>query len=147
MHSIKIQLVALTRAPPPDILGVSALVDAINHRCAAGATASTVLGPFHVNHDVMKPLWGNISEGQSGAASFVSGRVLDTEGAPVGGAIMDFWQTDGEKGAVASQSAACVCMRVKPTQVCTTFNSTENTKCSVAVIFAPKRTVFMDFGT
>lgn len=94
----------------------------------------------------MMPLWGNISEGQAGAASFVSGRVLDTEGAPVSGAIMDFWQTDGEKGAVASQCAACVRVRVKPTQVCTTFNSMENTKCSVAVTSAPKRTVFMHFG-
>jgi hydroxyquinol 1,2-dioxygenase len=84
--------------PTPDILGVSALVDAINHRNAAGATESTVLGPFHVNHDVMMPLWGNISEGQAGSASFVSGKVLDTEGQPVAGVLMDFWQTDGEKG-------------------------------------------------
>lgn len=66
--------------PTPDILGVSALVDAINHRNAAGATDSTVLGPFHVNHDTMMPLWGNISEGQAGSMSFVSGKVLDTEG-------------------------------------------------------------------
>lgn len=75
----------------------------MNHRYAAGATASTVtnrlsvlaaahlhpppppqvLGPFHVNHDVMVPMWGNISEGQAGAVSFVSGKVLDTEGRPV----------------------------------------------------------------
>jgi protocatechuate 3,4-dioxygenase beta subunit len=81
-----------------DVLGVSALIDTINHRHATGATATTVLGPFHVNHDVMMPMWGNISEGQAGAVSFVSGRVLDTEGHPVEGVLMDFWQTDGETG-------------------------------------------------
>jgi protocatechuate 3,4-dioxygenase beta subunit len=85
-----------------DILGVSALVDILNHRHSAGATASTVLGPFHVNHDVMLPLWGNISEGQAGAKSFVSGKVLDTEGVPIEGVLMDFWQTDGEKGSSCS---------------------------------------------
>ena len=103
---ILVPLSALTR-PAPDVLGVSSLVDVINHRYAAGATASTVtnrrsvlaaahlhppsppsptlqvLGPFHVNHDVMVPMWGNISEGQAGAVSFVSGKVLDTEGRPV----------------------------------------------------------------
>ena len=31
-----------------DTLGVSMLVDAINHRKPSGATASTVLGPIHV---------------------------------------------------------------------------------------------------
>src|SRR5947209_14299514 len=31
-----------------DTLGVSMLVDAINHRKPSGATESTVLGPFHV---------------------------------------------------------------------------------------------------
>ena len=31
-----------------DVLGVSMLVDAINHRKASGATESTVLGPFYV---------------------------------------------------------------------------------------------------
>jgi protocatechuate 3,4-dioxygenase beta subunit len=88
----------------PDVLGVSSLIDVINHRNAAGATASTVLGPFHVNHDVMMPMWGNISSGQAGATSFVSGKVLDTDGKPVEGVLMDFWQTDGEKGCVATKS-------------------------------------------
>jgi hypothetical protein len=36
-----------------------------------------------VNHEVMMPMWGNISEGQAGAPSFVSGRVMDTDGRPV----------------------------------------------------------------
>ena len=31
-----------------DVLGVSMLVDAINHRQPEGATETTVLGPFHV---------------------------------------------------------------------------------------------------
>ena len=31
-----------------DVLGVTMLVDAINHRKASAATESTVLGPFHM---------------------------------------------------------------------------------------------------
>jgi protocatechuate 3,4-dioxygenase beta subunit len=46
------------------------------------------------------PRWGDISAGQAGARSFVSGKVLDTEGRPIEGVLMDFWQTEGEKGLV-----------------------------------------------
>ena len=33
-----------------DTLGISMLVDAINHRTPEGATETTVLGPFYVQH-------------------------------------------------------------------------------------------------
>jgi len=36
-----------------DTLGVSMLVDAINHRLPQGATETTVLGPFYVNDPPM----------------------------------------------------------------------------------------------
>ena len=82
----------------PDILGGSAVVDVINHRNPAGATDSTVLGPFHVTGSPLLPLWGSIADGVAGTPAFVSGKVMDTQGRPVEGVVLDFWQTDGVKG-------------------------------------------------
>src|SRR3974377_685137 len=46
-----------------DTLGVSMLVDAINHRKPDGATESTVLGPFYVAGAPELPFGSNIAEG------------------------------------------------------------------------------------
>src|SRR5262247_1063607 len=46
-----------------DVLGISMLVDAINHRKPSGATESTVLGPFHVSGALALPMGANISNG------------------------------------------------------------------------------------
>ena len=45
-----------------DTLGVSMLIDAINHRKPKDATQSTVLGPFHVAGAPILPLGANISK-------------------------------------------------------------------------------------
>ncbi|ANN76437.1 dioxygenase [Bordetella flabilis] len=79
-----------------DVLGVSMLVDAINHRHPAGATASTVLGPFHVVGAPERPMGANISVGQGGEPLVVSGTVRDTAGRPVGGATLDVWMANHE---------------------------------------------------
>src|SRR5271157_4516701 len=63
-----------------DTLGVSMLVDAINHRWPAGATESTVLGPFYVENAKALSHGANISKGKGGAPTVVSGRVLDVNG-------------------------------------------------------------------
>ncbi len=76
-----------------DTLGVSMLVDAINHRWPAGATESTVLGPFYVDGAKALPHGANISKGKGGAPTVVSGRVLDVRGKPIRGATLDVWQT------------------------------------------------------
>ena len=44
-----------------DVLGVSMLIDAINHRKPAGASESTVLGPFHVADAPQREMGDNIS--------------------------------------------------------------------------------------
>lgn len=76
-----------------DTLGVSMLVDAINHRRPRQATANTVLGPFHVEGSPLRPLGYDIAAGvRGGAPTFVSGRVLDVEGRPLAGAELDVWQ-------------------------------------------------------
>lgn len=79
-----------------DTLGVSMLVDAINHRRPGGATETTVLGPFHVAGAQAMPMWGDIGAGVPGEPAYLSGRVLDLDGKPIAGATLDVWQTDGE---------------------------------------------------
>jgi hydroxyquinol 1,2-dioxygenase len=79
-----------------DTLGVSMLVDAINHRQPGGATETTVLGPFYVAGAKPMPMWGDIAADVKGEPAYISGRVLDVEGKPIAGATLDVWQTDGE---------------------------------------------------
>jgi hydroxyquinol 1,2-dioxygenase len=79
-----------------DTLGVSMLVDAVNHRSHQGATESTVLGPFHVEGAPAMPDGADIAAGEAGVPTFVSGRVTDLDGTPIAGAELDVWQTDAE---------------------------------------------------
>jgi hydroxyquinol 1,2-dioxygenase len=79
-----------------DTLGVSMLVDAINHRKPRGATENTVLGPFYVSGAKEFPMWADIAGGAPGEPAYVSGRVLDVDGEPIAGAMLDVWQTDGD---------------------------------------------------
>jgi len=79
-----------------DTLGVSMLVDAINHRKPNGASETTVLGPFYLPDARDLPMGSNIAQGIAGTAAFFSGRVLDVAGAPIAGAVLDVWQVDGD---------------------------------------------------
>src|SRR5512137_2874680 len=74
-----------------DTLGVSMLVDAINHRKPSGATESTVLGPFYVEGAPEKPLGADIAEGVEGEPTYFSGRVRAPDGRPIPGATLDLW--------------------------------------------------------
>lgn len=77
-----------------DTLGVSMLVDAINNRKPDGASESTVLGPFHIENAPEYPMGADISLDGKGEPMVVSGRVLDTSGAPIDGAVLDVWQAN-----------------------------------------------------
>jgi hydroxyquinol 1,2-dioxygenase len=77
-----------------DVLGVSMLVDAINHRRPADATASTVLGPFHVVDSPSRGLGDDIATGVGGEPCLVTGRVVGTGGEPLPSALVDVWQAD-----------------------------------------------------
>lgn len=78
-----------------DTLGISMLVDAINHHKPDGATESTVLGPFYVRGAPDMPLGANIAEGVEGEPVYFSGEVVSSDGKPIGGATLDIWSTDG----------------------------------------------------
>lgn len=79
-----------------DTLGASMLVDAINHRTPAGATETTVLGPFFVEQRKPFPLGENMSEGVDGTPMYVSGTVHSVDGSPISGATIDVWHSDEE---------------------------------------------------
>lgn len=79
-----------------DTLGVSMLVDAINHRRPEGATENTVLGPFHVDGAPEKELGDNICLDGKGKPCVVAGRVTDESGTPIAGAKVDVWQTNDD---------------------------------------------------
>jgi len=74
-------------------IGLSMLVDALNHKKPTGATESTVLGPFYVSGAPELPNGADISHGGPGARTEVSGRVLSLGGKPIKGALLDVWQT------------------------------------------------------
>jgi catechol 1,2-dioxygenase len=75
-----------------DTLGVSMLVDAINHRADGGATESTVLGPFYREGARELPAGASISLDGRGEPALITGRVLSTDGTPLAGAVLDVWQ-------------------------------------------------------
>jgi hydroxyquinol 1,2-dioxygenase len=78
-----------------DTLGVSMVVDLINHRQPEGATESTVFGPFHRGGAPEMPAGGNIAPRDAhGTPAVISGRVLDLTGQPIAGAQLDVWQAD-----------------------------------------------------
>ena len=79
-----------------DVLGVSMLVDSINHRLSSQATPTTVTGPFHVHDSPELGDGANMAEGAPGEPCFVLGTVRDLNGRPLKGALLDVWQTDGE---------------------------------------------------
>jgi catechol 1,2-dioxygenase len=80
-----------------DTMGVSMVVDLINHRKPAGATESTVFGPFHREGAPKMPMGGNIAPRDTGGTpTVVFGRVLDTAGRPLANATLDVWQSNSE---------------------------------------------------
>ena len=76
-----------------DVLGVSILMDAINNRKPAGATESSVLGPFYREGAEEMTAGANLSKAPGGEPCIVSGRVTGPGGAPIAGALLDIWQT------------------------------------------------------
>jgi hydroxyquinol 1,2-dioxygenase len=79
-----------------DVLGISMLVDSINHRFPTGATPSTVMGPFHIEGSPEMPMGANLAEGLGGETCFLVGTVHSLDGKPVAGARLDIWQADAD---------------------------------------------------
>lgn len=78
-----------------DTIGVSMLVEMINHAAAEGTTEPTVFGPFHIAGAPEREMGESIvvdhHEGEQPVV--FSGRVTDLDGNPIGGAKIDVWST------------------------------------------------------
>jgi len=80
-----------------DVLGVSMMVDAVNHRDRHGATETTVLGPFYVGEHKVTPDGTDISpRNLTGEKMFVQSCVTDIEGKPLAGVPVDVWHADDD---------------------------------------------------
>jgi hydroxyquinol 1,2-dioxygenase len=77
-----------------DVLGISMLVIGINNRRSAGATASTVFGPFFVEGSPRFDNGADIANGAPGQPCLMQGRVLSVTGDPIPGARIEVWQAD-----------------------------------------------------
>jgi maleylacetate reductase len=77
-----------------DVLGLSMLTVAINAPASAGATESTVVGPFFTDDAPEVPLGGDIAGAAKGRPCYVSGTVRGTGGEPVPGARIEVWESD-----------------------------------------------------
>src|SRR5439155_26268101 len=77
-----------------DILGLSMMIVALNHKTVPGATEATVLGPFFAHGAKEYEHGADLREGASlqGEGVYVSGKVLSLEGKPVPNALLDVWQ-------------------------------------------------------
>ena len=77
-----------------DVLGLSMLTVGLAHRTPPGVTESTVFGPFFVEGSPEIELGGDLANGAPGQPCLVTGRVLDTQGKPIAGALVETWQAD-----------------------------------------------------
>lgn len=84
-----------------DVIGLSTLVDVINHRASESATETTVFGPFYIAGMPERGHGENMAS-TTGQRALVLGRVLDAAGEPIAGAILDVWQT-AENGMYSGQ--------------------------------------------
>lgn len=85
-----------------DVLGLSSLVDMLHS--SPDATSSSVLGPFHVEGSPQVPVGADMKGESDGELVLVRGVVRGSDGAPVAGAELDFWQT-AANGLYSSQDA------------------------------------------
>ncbi len=77
-----------------DTLGLSSLIDMMGSRAGAGAgaTETSVLGPFYIPGAPMLNVGGDLIGGNDGEPGIVHGRVHGPGGAAIGGALIEVWQ-------------------------------------------------------
>jgi protocatechuate 3,4-dioxygenase beta subunit len=77
-----------------DTLGVSSMVDLLTNSRTPQTTPSAVLGPFYVPGPPAARAGADISAGLPGTPLWVDVRVVDPDGKPVAGAVVDVWQSN-----------------------------------------------------
>ncbi|KAG9952648.1 cathecol 1,2-dioxygenase, partial [Aureobasidium melanogenum] len=79
-----------------DVIGLSLLVDSIDHPKPAASTEGTVLGPFHTHEAQLEGNGGSISHDPDGEPCLVLCTVKDTAGKPIENVKIDIWETDSK---------------------------------------------------
>jgi hydroxyquinol 1,2-dioxygenase len=86
-----------------DVLGLSMMIVALNHKTVRGATEATVLGPFFAHGAKEFGYGADLRAGctQKGEDVWVSGRVLElgkdgSPGKPIPNAVLDIWQAKAD---------------------------------------------------
>jgi hydroxyquinol 1,2-dioxygenase len=81
-----------------DVLGLSMMVVALNHKTAPGATEATVLGPFFAHGAKEYGYGADLREGATmkGEDVWVSGKVTGTDGKAIPNAALDIWQAKAD---------------------------------------------------
>lgn len=80
-----------------DVFGITMLVETLESlRYAKGATAATVLGPFHMVESPARQLGDNINLTGEGAPCVIEGTVVSLDGTPLPGAKVDVWQANDQ---------------------------------------------------
>ena len=79
-----------------DFLGLSLLVDSIDHPTSLSSTESTVLGPFHTHHAQDAQNGDLISHDLDGEPLLVVCNIRDTQGQPLADVRIDVWETDSK---------------------------------------------------
>ena len=76
-----------------DNLGVSVLVDLMNHRKPKGGTENNMMGPFYQEGSPERATGSRIFERDDAEPLYWSGVVKGADGTPIAGAKLDIWQT------------------------------------------------------
>jgi protocatechuate 3,4-dioxygenase beta subunit len=78
-----------------DTIGLSMLVEMINHQAAEGTTEPTVFGPFHVDGAPHKAMGESIvaDPSKDDESIVFRGVIQDRDGSPIGGVELDVWST------------------------------------------------------
>ncbi len=79
-----------------DLLGISALVEAINAPRPSGGTPNTSRGPFYRPDAPHYPSGASISLDGIGMPLEVTGRVADLDSRPIAGAVIETWQANSD---------------------------------------------------
>src|SRR5262249_53352214 len=95
-----------------DVLGASILVDQLSDHGTAGATESTVLGPFYIEGAPVMCPGADIAGTGLGEPLYVEVEVRAASGEPLAGATVEAWQADAE-GLYDVQRADCDSPRLR----------------------------------
>lgn len=77
-----------------DVLGISSAVDVLTNSRSPETTPSAVLGPFYVEGPPSVPSGTNLADGLPGVPLRADIRIVDLDGRPVPGAVVDVWQSN-----------------------------------------------------